>query len=325
MPPPPMPSRPSPPPAAPPPRRHGFWAVLCGIGRGINVVRLLIVNAVFFFLLLVVLLLVAGGIAGSREARTVADGYTTVLRGIPDLLVIYLFYFGGSAVVTAAGRLFGAEGFIGFPGFLAGSLAVGVTSGAQFTEIFRGGFKAVHPGEIEAAVACGMSRRLRFRRIVAPLHQLLVDNEAIARVVDRGRQHLLPFELAEAALRLPHAFDGAVEFAGVGDQHDGPAKTRQHPRGHNPEVAHPRHVDTGGIGGLRVFTAGAQPQPKRRAVYQKPQPNKDQQSQPCGGVGLGKQQRPQHRNAGKNRHVHTVHRGDVDIAGARDVAGEKDH
>ncbi|HEX8779004.1 MAG TPA: hypothetical protein VF738_12880, partial [Rhodanobacter sp.] len=65
-----MPSRPAPSPATPPPRRHGFWAVLCGIGRGINVVRLLIINAVFFFLLLIVLLLVVGGIAGSRASRT---------------------------------------------------------------------------------------------------------------------------------------------------------------------------------------------------------------------------------------------------------------
>jgi octopine/nopaline transport system permease protein len=108
-------------------------------------------------------------ISGARATRIAADAYTTVLRGIPDLLVIYLLYFGGSAAVTAIGRLFGADGFIGFPGFLAGSLAVGVTSGAQQTEVFRGAFKAVHPGEIEAAIACGMSRWLRFRRIVAPL------------------------------------------------------------------------------------------------------------------------------------------------------------
>ncbi|MEX2693239.1 ABC transporter permease [Rhizobium mongolense] len=108
-------------------------------------------------------------ISGSRGLRIAADTYTTVLRGIPDLLVIYLFYFGGSAVVTAVGQLFGAQGFVGFPGFLAGSLAVAVTSGAQFTEVFRGAFKAVHAGEIEAAIACGMSRWLRFRRIVAPL------------------------------------------------------------------------------------------------------------------------------------------------------------
>lgn len=108
-------------------------------------------------------------ISGGPILRTVAAIYTTVLRGIPDLLVIYLFYFGGSSVVTAVGRLFGAQGFIGFPGFLAGALAVGITSGAQQTEIFRGAYRAVQTGELEAATACGMSRFLRFRRIVAPL------------------------------------------------------------------------------------------------------------------------------------------------------------
>jgi octopine/nopaline transport system permease protein len=110
-----------------------------------------------------------GKLAGGRTVRVIADAYTTVLRGIPDLLVIYLLYFGGSAAVTSLGRIFGAEGFIGFPGFLAGALAVGITSGAQQTEVLRGAFKAVHLGEIEAAIACGMPRTLRFRRIIAPL------------------------------------------------------------------------------------------------------------------------------------------------------------
>lgn len=108
-------------------------------------------------------------IAGGPIARSVAGTYTTVLRGIPDLLVIYLFYFGGSTVISAIGHLFGASGFISFPGFLAGALAVGVTSGAQQTEVFRGAYKAVHSGELEAAIACGMSPFLRFRRIIAPL------------------------------------------------------------------------------------------------------------------------------------------------------------
>ncbi len=108
-------------------------------------------------------------ISGGPVLRVMAETYTTVLRGIPDLLVIYLFYFGGSAVVSAIGHLFGAEGFVSFPGFIAGALAVGVTSGAQQTEVFRGAFRAVHPGELEAATACGMGRALKFRRIVAPL------------------------------------------------------------------------------------------------------------------------------------------------------------
>ncbi|MFI5014138.1 MAG: ABC transporter permease [Hyphomicrobiales bacterium] len=108
-------------------------------------------------------------ISGGRVCRWLADLYTTLLRGVPDLLVIYLVYFGSSSVLTTIGRLYGASGFIGFPGFLAGAIAIGVISGAQNTEVFRGAFGAVHKGEIEAARACGMPRLLRFRRIVAPL------------------------------------------------------------------------------------------------------------------------------------------------------------
>ena len=108
-------------------------------------------------------------ISGGRSLRWLTDLYTTLLRGIPDLLVIYLVYFGSSSVLTTIGRFYGASGFIGFPGLLAGAIAIGVISGAQNTEVFRGAFGAVHKGELEAAKACGMPRLLRFRRIVAPL------------------------------------------------------------------------------------------------------------------------------------------------------------
>ncbi|PWC11669.1 ABC transporter permease [Brenneria roseae subsp. americana] len=108
-------------------------------------------------------------ICGNRPIRYLADGYTTITRGIPDLLIIYLLYFGGSSALTMLGKLFGNEGFIGFPGFLAGVFAVGVSSGAQQTEVFRGAFYAVSRGEIEAAKACGMPTLLRLRRIIVPL------------------------------------------------------------------------------------------------------------------------------------------------------------
>jgi octopine/nopaline transport system permease protein len=108
-------------------------------------------------------------ISGGRVTRGVADAYTTVLRGIPDLLVIYLFYFGSSAVLTPLAHVFGASGFVSLPGFLAGALAIGVVSGAYHTEVLRGAFQAVSKGELEAASAAGMTRWLKFRRIVAPL------------------------------------------------------------------------------------------------------------------------------------------------------------
>jgi octopine/nopaline transport system permease protein len=110
----------------------------------------------------------AAKLSASRIARVIADAYTTILRGVPDLLVIYLFYFGGSAALTAIGRFFGAEGFIGLPTFLTGALAVGIVSGAYQTEVIRAAYLAIPKGEIEAAKAFGMSRRLLLRRIVLP-------------------------------------------------------------------------------------------------------------------------------------------------------------
>lgn len=101
--------------------------------------------------------------------RWLADGYTTILRGVPDLLVIYLFYFGGSAFLQYLGGLVGYRGFIGMPAFLTGTLALGVVSAAYQSEVFRGAFKSVASGELEAASAVGMRPWPKFRRIIAPL------------------------------------------------------------------------------------------------------------------------------------------------------------
>jgi octopine/nopaline transport system permease protein len=100
--------------------------------------------------------------------RMIGQTYTTVFRGIPELLVIYLFYYGGSALVSSVGKLFGADGFISMPAFLVGALAVGVVSGAYQAEVFRGAFQSVARSELEAARAIGMPLMLRFRRIIAP-------------------------------------------------------------------------------------------------------------------------------------------------------------
>ena len=105
---------------------------------------------------------------GNRALRIAAESYTIVLRGIPDLLVIYLLYFGGSAAMTAVARALGAQGFVGINAFASGAIAVGMISGAYQGEVFRGAFGAIAKGELDAARAVGMSRRLLFRRIVAP-------------------------------------------------------------------------------------------------------------------------------------------------------------
>ena len=110
----------------------------------------------------------AAKLQGGRWLRVAGDTYTTVLRGVPDLLVIYLVYFGGSAIVTDLGHALGLNGFLGLPSFLAGALACGLVSGAYQAEVFRGATLSVPHGQIEAAKAAGMAGSLRFRRILVP-------------------------------------------------------------------------------------------------------------------------------------------------------------
>jgi len=111
----------------------------------------------------------AGGkLSRSRLARGAAEAYTTILRGVPDLLVIYLFYFGGAAMLSAVARAFGHTGFVGMPAFVTAALAIGLVNGAYQAEVLRGAYLAIPKGELEAATACGMSGLTRMRRIVVP-------------------------------------------------------------------------------------------------------------------------------------------------------------
>jgi octopine/nopaline transport system permease protein len=107
-------------------------------------------------------------LSGNRLLAVLGNVYTTVFRGVPELLIIYLIYFGGSSSVTAIGQAMGYEGFLGLPSFAAGALAVGIISGAYQAEVYRGAYLAIAKGEIEAALAIGMHRGLRFRRIIIP-------------------------------------------------------------------------------------------------------------------------------------------------------------
>ncbi|MDR7141973.1 ABC transporter permease [Rhizobium sp. BE258] len=107
-------------------------------------------------------------LSGNMLLVTLGNIYTTVFRGVPELLIIYLIYFGGSAAVTSVGQWLGYEGFLGLPSFAAGALAVGIISGAYQAEVYRGAFLAISKGELEAASAIGMPRALRLRRVIIP-------------------------------------------------------------------------------------------------------------------------------------------------------------
>jgi len=100
--------------------------------------------------------------------RILADVYTTIIRGIPELLVIYLLFFGGSNAIMSLAKLFGYYGYIELNAFVIGSVAVGAISGAYSTEVMRGAFLAIPKGQIDAAKSVGMNKILIFTRILIP-------------------------------------------------------------------------------------------------------------------------------------------------------------
>jgi His/Glu/Gln/Arg/opine family amino acid ABC transporter permease subunit len=108
-------------------------------------------------------LMAAAKLSPSRALRTVARAYTTIVRGVPDLLVIFLVYYGASATLS---HVFGKP--IGIQPFAAGTIALGLVFGAYTTEIFRGAILEVPRGQMEASAALGLSGFRSFTHVVAP-------------------------------------------------------------------------------------------------------------------------------------------------------------
>lgn len=107
-------------------------------------------------------------LSGWWAARALAETYTTVVRGLPELLVVLIIYFGSSGLLTAAAEWFGHDEYVELTPYAAGVMALGLTFGAYATEVFRGALLAIPKGQVEAARAFGMGRLLSFRRIVLP-------------------------------------------------------------------------------------------------------------------------------------------------------------
>lgn len=106
---------------------------------------------------------------GPRPLGWLVRLYTTVTRSIPELLIIYLIFFGSVHSATDLAYLLDIdEAFNRWFPALVGILAIGVIAGSYSVEVFRGAFTAIPRGQIEAAQAIGMSRWVRFWRITLP-------------------------------------------------------------------------------------------------------------------------------------------------------------
>ena len=98
----------------------------------------------------------------------IANSYTTIIRGVPELLVIYLFFFGGTGAVMFVASIFGYNEYIEINAFITGAFAIGIISGAYSTEVFRGAIQSIDKGQFEAANVLGFNKFGKFFKIILP-------------------------------------------------------------------------------------------------------------------------------------------------------------
>ena len=109
-----------------------------------------------------------GKLSSHRPARWLATAYSTLIRGIPDLVLMLLLFYGGQIGLNALLERLGEFDYVEIDPFAAGVLTIGFIYGAYMTETFRGAILAITRGQMEAGMAFGMSRWQVLRRITLP-------------------------------------------------------------------------------------------------------------------------------------------------------------
>lgn len=148
---------------------------LKGYGPALTEGAIITIELAFLSLALAVFLGLIGAaskLSHNRVLRGGATAYTTLIRGVPDLVMMLLFYYGGQVAVNNLSDfiydLYEVDFFFQFDPFISGVLTIGLIFGAYMTETFRGAFLAVDEGQIEAAKAYGFTRWHTFRRVMIP-------------------------------------------------------------------------------------------------------------------------------------------------------------
>jgi His/Glu/Gln/Arg/opine family amino acid ABC transporter permease subunit len=108
-------------------------------------------------------------LSANKWLNRIGDLYTTIIRALPELLLLLIIYYSGTTALRKmllASGLFSSD--IEIPAFAAAVASLGFIYGAYMTEVLRGAILSIHKGQSEAARAFGMGGALRFRRIIFP-------------------------------------------------------------------------------------------------------------------------------------------------------------
>jgi len=100
--------------------------------------------------------------------RLSANIFTTIFRGLPELLTIFLIFYGGQIALRLVAQAMGFEQGIEINAFVAGMIALGIVFAAYSSEVFLSAFRAIPQGQYEAGDALGMRRGRTLRLVVLP-------------------------------------------------------------------------------------------------------------------------------------------------------------
>ena len=103
-----------------------------------------------------------------KSLNLIGNFYTTVVRGVPELLIIYLLFFGGSGAIMYVASIFGYNDYIEINAFMTGAIAIGIISGAYSTEVFRGAIQSIDKGQFEASKVLGIKKNIQFNKVILP-------------------------------------------------------------------------------------------------------------------------------------------------------------
>jgi len=107
--------------------------------------------------------------SGSRALARAVGGFNALVRSLPELLIIFVVYYGLSIALQGFLAPFGVTGFIALDAFWSGALSIALIHSAYCAEVFRGALQAVPRGPLEAAAALGLHPRHSFVLVKLPL------------------------------------------------------------------------------------------------------------------------------------------------------------
>ena len=129
---------------------------------------ILVAIAAFTFGFFISSLIVPLKLSKSKVLNFIGNTYTTIFRGVPELLVIYLLFFGGSSAIMFVAKIFGYKDFIEINAFLTGSVSIGLISGAYTTEVLRGAIVSISRGQFDGAKSLGLKKSTYYVFVIAP-------------------------------------------------------------------------------------------------------------------------------------------------------------